>query len=222
MPKIFRFNRPDADTFAQRINRLISAREVRPVVTPSGHRARGRFPSLKGQSTNFESLVEEDAWRIFEIASCVHKIHTHPYTLELRADNPQGKRFIYTPDAVVTFAGTAALVEVKGDWLLRLPKPRAKLARTLRALRREEVPILLMTESDIRPAGLQDELKALLKVRPACTRLRKNIDTCAWDPTSRVVPNAETLRRWRAAQQECDALLDRVMRRDPDELVEAI
>ena len=117
MPKYFDSEKPDADTFEQRIHPLKSDRKVRPVVTPSGHRARGHFPSLKGSETHFQSLVEEDALRVFEIATTVRKVHTHPYVLQLQTgDTKAGKCFHYTPDAVVTFADTASLIEVKGDW----------------------------------------------------------------------------------------------------------
>lgn len=223
MPKYFVSAKPDPDDFEKRIHPLKSDRKVRPVVTPSGHRARGRFPSLKGSKTQYESLVEEDALRIFEIATTVCKVHTHPYMLELRTGSTAAdKTFHYTPDAMVTFVDTSSLIEVKGDWLLELPGPKAGLLRTLQALRQHEVPIALMTETDIRPAGLQDQLKQLLRTRPACIRLRKNIDTTEWDPTGAVEPDGDTLRRWRAAQWECDALLDRVIRRDPDELIESL
>jgi len=223
VPKYFDSAIPDPDEFDKFIQPLRSDRKVRPVVTPSGHRARGHFPSLKGSETHYESLVEEDALRIFEIATTVCKVHTHPYVLKLRTGGAAvGKTFHYTPDAVVTFARTSSLIEVKGDWLLKLPKPKAGLLRILRALRQHEVAIALVTETDIRLAGLQEQLKQLLKIRPACIRLRKNIDTTAWDPTGAVQPDGDTLRRWRAAQQECDALLDRVMRRDPDEVIESL
>lgn len=223
MPKFAYSEKPDANEFEQRIQPLKSSRRVRPVVTPSGHRARGHFPSLKGSGTHYESLLEEDALRLFEISSITRTVHTHPYVLELREGNSSAaQRFHYTPDAVVAFVHTTSLVEVKGNWLLKLPKPKAALERTLRALRQHGVPIALLTETDIRPAGLQDELKLLLKHRPACIRLRKNIDATAWDPTDSVEPDGSTLRRWRAAQQECNALLDRVMRRDPDEVIESL
>jgi hypothetical protein len=38
----------------------------------------------------------------------------------------------------------------------------------------------------------------------------------------RKVAHFELERRWRAAQQECDALLQRVMRRDPDDLIASV
>ncbi len=222
MPKYFDPEKPNPDEFEKRVKPLISDRKVRPVVTPSGHRARGRFPSLKGRESNYESLVEEDALRIFEISTSVRKVHTHPFVLKLRSGGTGGKSFHYTPDALLMFVDTVVLAEVKGDWLLKLPKPRASLVRTLKALRLDAVPVVLMTETDIRPPGLQTELQLLLKDRPVCTRLRKDVDLTKWDPTGVSEPYGDTSRRWKEAQRECDALLDRVMRRDPDDLIEAL
>lgn len=207
----------------QLIDSLISDRKPRRVVTPSGHRARGHFPSLKSRETLFESLVEEDALRVLEVAPSVLTVRTHPFVLRLKHPSPERTSPLhYTPDSLVVLTDTSLVVEVKGDWLLKLPEARERLRQTLRALRIHDVPFALLTESDVRPAGLQLELKKLLRERPVGARIRSKVDATAWDPTGAVQPSGDMLRRWRAAQQECDALLDRVMRRDPDELIETL
>jgi hypothetical protein len=207
--------------FDQRIRAIRSDRKVRPVVTPHGHRARGYFPSLKCPKARFESLVERDSMRIFEVARSVEKMETHPYKLELIDDRDQ-RRFLYTPDMRLTMKHTAMLVEVKGNWLLTKPEVVARLVRVLRALRQHEVPICLLAENDIRPLDLQKRLKELLRERPIGGRRHDRIDPSLWDPLSNAEPSAEVLRRWREAQKECDALLERVMRRDPDEVIESL
>lgn len=75
-----------------------------------------------------------------------------------------------------------------------------------------------MLDTDVRANGLQRDLKLLQRDRPARGRWRGGIDPAAWDPEcSTEVP--EHLRElWWNAKRECDALLKRVMRRDPDEL----
>ncbi|MEH0166703.1 hypothetical protein [Roseateles microcysteis] len=211
---------PTAEAVEQLIAALKSGRKVRPVVTPSGHRARGHFPSFKGKKTRYESLVENDALCIFEIAASVLGIQTHPWVLDLI--DLSGQTFHYTPDAFLTRRDDALLVEVKGDWLLKLKGPVDALLRTFRALDSHGVPIALLTEADIRAAGLQDELKELLRLRPVGGRNRTGLDTSLWDVLGGSNPNAQILKRWRDAQRECDALLERVMRRGPDEVVEAI
>lgn len=204
----------------ERINALRSDRKVRPVVTPQGHRARGKFPSLKGFETRFESLVENDSLRIFEVAKSVLKVQTHPFVLRLMA--PCGKSIHYTPDAFLTMAHTAVVAEIKGDWLLKLAPSRQSLCRILRASRDHGVPLALLTETEVRPFGLQDELKLLLRERPACNRRHQGMDPTEWDPAGRSTPSDSMLRRWREAQAACDALLDRVIRRSPDEVIDSL
>ncbi len=210
---------PTAEAVEQLIAALKSNRKVRPVVTPTGHRARGKFPSIKGKETRFESLVEEDALRVLEVAASVLAIQTHPWVLALCDLN--GDRFHYTPDSFVRCRYSGFLVEVKGDWLLKRQPSADSLLRTFRALDGHGVPIALLTESDVRTPGLQDELKELLRLRPVGGRLRAGVDASRWDPVGGATPTVGLLRRWRDAQQECDALLERVMRRGPDEAVAA-
>lgn len=217
-----RLARPSLAEVRALIEAIKSPRKVRPVVTPSGHRARGKFPSLKATEVRFESLVEEDTLRVLEVASTVDAFETHPYVLRLRDPMATGQAFEYTPDGFVSLKSTAALFEVKGDWLLQQPAPRATLRRICLGLLAEDVPFLVVTESDARPAGLQSELKELLKRRPGAGRRRNFSNLHAWDPFEKTSPTATEIRRWRAAQAECNALLDRVMRRDPDQFIETL
>ncbi len=210
---------PTVEAVEQLIAALKSSRQVRPVVTPSGHRARGKFPSNKGRDTRYESLIENDALRILEVAASVLGIQTHPWVLALTA--PSGKVFHYTPDAFITRHGDALLAEVKGDWLLKLKVPVDAMLRAFAALDEQGVPMVLLTESDVRPPGLQEELKDLLRLRPVSGRNRSGRDASCWDILGTSSPTTSLLRRWCDAQRECDALLERVMRRGPDEAVEA-
>lgn len=194
----------------------------RPVVTPMGNRARGNVPSFKtplriGERNRFESLVEDDVCRVLEVASSVVHYVTHPYVIDLSLG---GGRHDYTPDAEVTMVETLALAEAKGDYWLTVESARKTLAKNARKLKQLGIPFFLLLESDIRADGLQDELKLLLRERPACNPRRRDLDPSQWDPSGRTLPTGEQLRRWREAQKECDALLDRVMRRDPDQILE--
>lgn len=210
---------PSTEEVAQRIAEILSPRKVRPVITRSGHRARGRFASSRFSQTRYESLVEEDALRIMEIASTVLECRSHPFELEL-IDPSTGQQFHYTPDLHVGLPHTSFVIEVKGDWLLKLDKPRASLLRTCRALKDCGVPFAVMAEQDIRPDGLQERLKDLLRKRPVGARRQTGIDKTVWDPLNNTTPTADDLRLWREAQEECNALLRRVMGRDPEEFVE--
>ena len=213
---------PTARAVETLLRSLISGRKPRRVVTPMGKRARGNIPSLKsapGRSdpNRFESLVEEDAARVLEVASSVVYYTTHPYVLNLAEGSESHE---YTPDAEVTMVGTVALLEAKGEHWLSVEPSRRSLAKHIRALKRLGIPYLVALESDVRADGLQDELKLLLRDRPACNRRRRDLDPTQWDPSGRLQATGAQLRRWREAQKECDALLDRVMRRDPDEVLE--
>lgn len=216
------------DDFDALILRLKSDREVRHVVTPSGSRARGRFASLKmspsalgkSPSARYESLVELDTWRVLEVASHVRHFTTHPVVLALPREGDKVKH--YTPDATLAWRTGAMCLEVKGLHWIQRPSSRASLLETIRALRNVGLPLALIVESDVREAGLQKRLRELLRLRPVAGLNRQKVNAAEWDPLHRTEPDADTLRRWREAQAICDALLDRVMRRDPDEFIQSI
>lgn len=217
--KVEKYTFPSTEEVAERIAEILSPRKVRPVITRSGQRARGRFPSPRFSQTRFESLVEDDALRIMDIASTVLECRSHPFVLELM-DPRSGQQFHYTPDLYVELPHTSFLIEVKGDGLLKLEKPRASLLRTCRALKDCGVPFAVMAEQDIRPGSLQKRLQELLSRRPVGARRITGIDKTVWDPLNNTAPTANDLRLWREAQEECNALLRRVMGRDPEEFVE--
>lgn len=216
----YRSPQPDdgLENFLARVAGLTSKRKPRPVVTPSGNRARGNHPSLKAPThARYESLVEFDVLRVAEVSSLVQVIRTHPVVLAL----PGAKVMHYTPDAQFEWRAGGQLVESKGSFLLRQEPSRSRLEEVVRRLAHNSLHLALIVEQDVRPAGLQDELKELLRMRPRVGRYRRSIDPTQWDPLGRSVVDFQLERRWRAAQQECDELLRRVIRRDPGELIAA-
>lgn len=210
---------PTTEVVLGRISQHLSKRPVRPVVTRSGHRARGRFPSVRFSQTRYESLVEDDALRVMEVASMVVDCRSHPYVVRL-TDTQTGKDFDYTPDQVLTLEETTLLVEVKGDWLLKLEKPRALLLRIARGLKQAGIPFAVLAERDIRANDLQQRLEELLIRRPVGSRRMTAVDKTLWDPLASHPTSSEDMRLWREAQDECNALLLRVMGRDPEDFVE--
>jgi len=206
------------DSFLARVAALTSKRKVRPVVTPSGRRARGHAPSIKAPTwLRYESLVEFDVLRVAETSSIVHLIRTHPVVLEL----PGVKPIHYTPDAQLEWPEGGVLVETKASYFLTLEPSRRRLQEVVTRLAMHGLKLMLVVEEDVRRDGLQDELKELLRLRPRVGRYRPGIDASRWDPLGRSVVDFQLERRWRAAQQECDELLRRVMRRDPGEFIAA-
>ena len=205
--------------FLNEVARLTSNRKVRPVVTPSGKRARGRFPSIKSPGpARYESLLEKDVLRVFEVCATVRRVSTHPVVLAL----PGAKVMHYTPDVQIEWETGGALVETKASYFIKKAESRRRLQEMVRRLAKEGLRLVLITEQDIRRTGFQDELKELLRIRPRVGRYRPSIDPTVWDPLRPSAVDPDLERRWRSAQQECDQLLLRVMRRDPDDLIAAM
>ena len=194
---------------------LVSARKVRAVVTRSGSRVRGFAPSLKAPDwARYESGLERDMLRMLEVSSLAKRIHTHPFVMKLVG---QAKPLHYTPDIVVEFEEGGVIVEVKARYFLRKPEQRTRFETIANALRAERIEFVLITEDQIRPEGLQEELSELLRQRPLVGRGRSGLDLTAWDPLHRAASDLALEERWRVAQRECDALLKRLMRPDPGE-----
>ena len=187
--------------------------KVRRIVTVRGRAPRGYFPSLKTQElAQFESLVEEDALRVLEVASHVLSYRTQPVVLVLTDD--QGA-FKYTPDVVVrTAQAQAHYLEVKPDSFVHSEQKVRRLQRVLLGMRRAGHSWSLLLESDLRKDGLQTELKELLRLRPARGRLSSESDTSQWDPWHATAADVQTAGRWVAAQAACNQLLKRAMGRD--------
>ncbi len=196
-----------------------SKRKVRKIVTVSGRGARGRFPSYKGRLIEYESLVELDKIRVLVVAASVTSITTQPAVFQLTAD---GKIFNYTPDIIATIGGREFVIEVKANNFSKNSQTMSRLRDIIAHIRRENVPFLLATESDVRPDGLQQELKLLLRERPAPGRFDPDLDANEWDPRHLQTVDPEILRRWREAQAACDALIQRLIRRDPGAFLDTL
>jgi hypothetical protein len=207
------------EEFLANIEKYKSGRRVRPVVTRSGHRATGVFPSIKApvRGCKYEALVERDFQRILEVSSRVKRVTSHPYVLRL--ERSDGKKIHYTPDFEVRLEDHAILVEVKGSYFLETYEQRQRLREIIRALDDAQIHYVVVLDSEIQAPGLQDELEDLLHARPVVGRYRPSLNTKPFDPLGRSVSNPELETKWRTAQVECDALLSRLMRRDPGDLL---
>lgn len=196
---------------------LNSGRKVRPVVIPSGKRGRGKFPSIKAVGeVNYESQLELNALRVLEVASGPIRIVTHPFVLELSGN----KRLRYTPDVLVELADGGYLIEIKATYFLTDPKARNRLLEQVQRLSKQGIQLVIITEQDLVEGALIEEIRDLLRNRVSVGRRRSGIDASAWNPLIKdegLDPLNE--RRWRDAQQECDALLTRLMKRDPGDYI---
>lgn len=212
-----RFGKLETPLETRNVGLYLSDRKVREIVTVSGRSPRGYFPSYKGQLLKFESLIEADALRVFNVASMVTSLVTQPVVLNIPTDLKPRR---YTPDLQVTFCGQSYYTEIKPANFQKSRRIATQLRQVIQHLKTSRSRFALITDTDLRPAGLQEELTDLLRLRPAPGRFDPTLDGILWDPHCIHTATPEILRRWYAAQQECDALLQRVMRRDPDSLFE--
>lgn len=195
---------------------LLSTRKVSRVVTPGGVAPRGYPPSRKCRDPKFQSLVEEDWGRVLELASLVTAYETHPFVVDLSVP---GEESSYTPDVLVWFGDHGAVMEIKPANKLRSRKVAARLEAVNRGLAAHGIGLVLALDEDARANGLQRRLKVLQRLRPARGHWREAIDCAAWDPERGTNVPDEVAALWVEAKSECDALLRRVMRRDPGELL---
>jgi hypothetical protein len=197
--------------------RSISTRKVRNIVTPSGRGARGHYPSLKSPiPLKIESLVEKDVIRTLDVSTLVEEIVAQPCVFEFEHD---GNKMRYTPDVLATICGQAYYIETKHAGFVRNPDVVERIRRIAGRFRAVRLPFFLILDTDVRGGGLQEELKFLQRMRPLARPRRTVPDKNAWDlaGTGQSTPGLE--QRWHAAQRECDALLTRLMNRDPGDLL---
>ncbi|WP_245641441.1 TnsA endonuclease N-terminal domain-containing protein [Paraburkholderia bannensis] len=195
-----------------------SPRRSRRIVTVSGLGVRGKFPSRKSvKPAEFESLIEEMTLRFLEVAPSVKSIATQPQVFEY-SDGKCRRR--YTPDVAIKTTNGTAFLEVKDDASIASHSPAtARLRAATRYLRQRGERFHLVLRSDLIANDLQDRLQLLLSVRPMRGRYRTNIDATLWDPENETHPSEELQQQWKSAKRECDALLQRIMKRDPDDLL---
>lgn len=198
------------------LKELTSRHSPAKVVTARGLAPRGVPAVWKCEAPRYQSLIEEDCARVVDIASSIAAFETHPAKLELgTAEEP----LAYTPDLLLWSADWGAVVEVKPAEKLSCSRTATRLKRVADRLRRHGIPLCLLLDTDIRAHGLQTTLKLLQRERPVRGRYRADVDATLWDPHGRTPGSAEQLARWQYAQQVCDDLLRRVMRRNPDDLL---
>jgi hypothetical protein len=192
-------------------------RKVRDIVTRSGQRVRGYFPSWKSEGiSQFESLVEEDVQRVFEVAPSVSRFKTQPQTLKLTV---RGRSTWYTPDLRFARRDQTAFAEVKPLSALTRQETLQRLRTIYEGMVTAGLSWILVFDDDVRADGLQVELKLLLRRRPVPGKRHSGLHPHAWDPNGRCEPDAPTAASWRVAQERCDALVARFIGRDSEAML---
>lgn len=207
------------EVFLQGLFKKTSDRPVRRVVTPSGHRARGCWPARKciGKAS-YESLVELNAWKTLDTSNLIRCFITHPVVLQLRAN---GRPFNYTPDAVFRAVldqkEIGVVLEVKARYFLTKKSARERMQHIANALRASDLNYALILDTDLNPDFLS-RMTSLWDQLPVAGRWSPHRDPDIWDPRGQTQSSQEVCTAWKTAKAECDALLQKVMRRDPGDL----
>lgn len=157
------------------------------------------------------------ALRFLEVAPSVKSIATQPQVFEYFDG---AHRRCYTPDLKIEADTGTVLLEVKDDKsLAKHSQAAARVSAAAKYLRQRGIRFHLVLRSDLIANDLQRQLELILKARPMPGRYRPNIDATLWDPEHGTHPSTEVQQQWEVAKRECDALLNRIMKRDPDDLL---
>lgn len=206
--------------FLKNLHRISSTSSVRPLIIPSGRRARGHCSARKviGRAS-YESLLECQVWKILDTASLVRSFISHPLVLQLRTE--QGQPFKYTPDAILRVGDPqhsgGLIVEVKARYFMTQKATRERIQTISKSLHQSGLRYALILDSDLQP-NLVDALDFLWSRRPALGPWSPHHDLDTWDPRTSQDAAPAVVTAWNQAKAECDALLDHVMRRDPGDI----
>jgi hypothetical protein len=147
---------------------------VRKVVTRSGKKFRGKFPSRKlGRMVQWESLLERDAILALEYLHEVATYQEQP-SVEIYYDGANQPRR-YVPDFRAEFAdGRELLVEVKPENQISTKEIREKLGAIAKRLEEQGRHYRVLTENDIRREPFFGNLRRLHSsgrrlMRASCT-----------------------------------------------------
>ncbi|MGH8493086.1 MAG: hypothetical protein ACRERR_08290 [Moraxellaceae bacterium] len=138
---------------------------ARTVITRSGARIRGKFPSAKtGRSVHWESLLERDACILLEYSAGIRTYQEQPRKVQVScagmADHVQ------FPDFEIVMAdGEIGYVEIKSSRQLILPEVKDRLMALQRVLEHEGFFYKILTEAEIRREPRLSNLSLLFSYR---------------------------------------------------------
>jgi hypothetical protein len=199
---------------------------ARRLVTRSGARSRGRFPSLKSQVAQcYESQLELAAFRLLELAPSVRVFTSQPAQLRL-STRPAVR---YTPDLAVVLAdGVQHIVEVKPARVLLNPSVLDRMREVARLYRELGQELRFLLDIDIIPtpqhAGvLRDAVHFGLPKRevPRGADPELEEEDCSQEPTERQAPSGYGAADLDAVRLECDRRLESALSRDFERTVSA-
>lgn len=138
---------------------------TRKVITRSGARVRGKFPSAKmGKSIHWESLLELDACMLLEFSTGIKAYQEQPRKVQISA--PGRSSQVQYPDfEITTTDGEVGYLEIKHSSQLSRPEVKEKLQRLQEHLEDEGYFYKVLTEVEIRRQPLLTTLRRLLTHR---------------------------------------------------------
>jgi len=200
-------------TFLGILSSSMRPRIARKLLTRSGRRSRGSFPSRKSSvPVAYESQLELAACRVLEVASAVRRFGTQPANLQI--SDPEHS-FRYTPDVYFVWQWRETVVgEVKPDRKFLRPDVRDRLRQVTQRFAEDGTLFVVLLESDLRAdPDFQDDLARLLRDAP-WPKLRPNLGSMHNEAAEPEEDPEPTTAGWQRAQAVCDDLLRRVMDRN--------
>lgn len=153
---------------------------ARKVVTRSGRKLRGYFPSMKlGRMVEWESLLERDAILLLEFSPGVKSFREQPELIQYR-DGDVLRR--YFPDfEVITVAAELIHLEVKPEKQLLRPDVAHKLTRVAEHYAARRHAYRIITDTVIRRQPLLGNVTLLARLRRQDdTLLSLSLETRRW------------------------------------------
>jgi hypothetical protein len=134
---------------------------ARKVITRSGRKIRGKFPSRKlGKQVHWESPLERDAIVMFEVHPLVLMFQEQPIE-EIYYDSEGQPHKCYPDFLLKTVGGQELLVEVKRSADLIRPSVRSKLERIALHFEQKGMPYRVITETEIHRQPLRANVERL-------------------------------------------------------------
>ena len=191
----------------------------RRIVTRSGKRSRGCFPSRKSEdAVKYESQLELSAYRILEASTIVKRFTSQPAKLKLELDGDQSLK--YTPDfsARVEY-GETVVGEVKPDCKFLKPKMLDRMFNVHQAFAEQGMLFVILLESDLLfDAYWKEKVElALREMSWACSTVSTSHESTL-DFVRQDLHNIEDS-SYGQIRERCDSILSKAMHRSFEETV---
>lgn len=183
-----------------------SGRQPRRLLTRSGRGVRGGFTSHKSSDGRliFESLIEADLLLLLEAAPSVSTVQS-PRTV-LKLQDGDGRSFFYTPDASVVWNGRPVHLEAKPPRANWSGHTEDRMHRVAAAMARDGLELRFYLDQEC-PADLLEGVYGFLHQRPLRGRRQPTTSQSHSNESRRIL-------------DECEAVLGRLMARDPRRVLE--